>query len=64
MRSWLEKNALEMYSAENKRKNIVAERNIRSLEKQNLKEYDFNIKKCVYCLIIIQYVYHVMNKYA
>ena len=49
MRSWLEKNALEMYSAKNKRENVVAERNIRSLEKQNLNEYDFNFKKCIYC---------------
>ena len=47
MKSWLEKNAIEMYSAHNKEKSVVAERFI-NLQEQNLQIHDFSIKKCVY----------------
>ena len=33
MKSWLEKNTIEMYSADNKGKSFVAERFIRTLKK-------------------------------
>ena len=46
MKSWLEDNdVIEMYSALNQRKSIVAERFIRTLKKQNLQIHDFIIKK-------------------
>ena len=46
MKSWLEDNdVIEMHSALNQRKSIVAERFIRTLKKQNLEIYDFIIKK-------------------
>ena len=37
-----------MYSTYKKGKFVVAERFIRTLKKQNIQIYDFNIKKCVY----------------
>ena len=45
MKSWLEKNDIEMHSTHNEGKSVVAERFIR---KQDLQTHDFNIKKCVY----------------
>ena len=47
MKSWLEKNAIEMYSTHNEGKSVVAERFIRTLKKKIYKEIDFNIKKYV-----------------
>ena len=44
MESWLEKSDIEMYSAHNEGKSVVAERFIRTLRNKK----DFNIKKCVY----------------
>ena len=35
MKSWLEKNFIEMYSTHNEGKSIFAERSIRTLKKQN-----------------------------
>ena len=47
MKSWLEKNDIEMYSTHNEGKSVVAERFIRTIKK-NPQIHDFNIKKCVY----------------
>ena len=48
LKSWLQNNSLEMYSAHNQEKFIVAERFIRTLKKIILQIYDFNVKKFVY----------------
>ena len=37
MKSWLEKNDIEMYSTHNEGKSVVAERFIRTLKKKNYK---------------------------
>ena len=37
MKSWLEKNAIEMYAIHNEGKSVVAERFIRTLKKENYK---------------------------
>ena len=37
MKSWLEKNYVEMYSTHNERKSVVAERSIRTLKTKILK---------------------------
>ena len=47
MKSWLEKNAIEMYSTHNQRKSAIAEIFIRTLKK-NLSIHDFSFKKCLY----------------
>ena len=47
MKSWLEKNTIEMYSTHNEETFVVAERLIRTLKNKTYK-YDLNIKKCVY----------------
>ena len=47
MKSWLEKNDIEIYSTHNEGKSVVAERFIRTIKKK-LQIHDFNIKKCVY----------------
>ena len=47
MRSWLEKNDIEMYSTYNEGKSAVPEKIIRIL-KNNFFKYDFNIKNCLY----------------
>ena len=47
MKSWLEKNDIEMYSTHNEGKSAVPEKLIRTL-KNNFFKYDFNIKKCLY----------------
>ena len=47
MKSWLEKNAVEMYSTHNELKSVIAERFIRTLNK--IYKYMISIsKKCVY----------------
>ena len=48
MKSWLEKNDIQMYSKHNEGKSVVAERFIRTLKKKIYKLYDFNIKECIY----------------
>ena len=48
MKSWLEKNDIEIYSTHNEGKSIVAERFIRDNKEQDLQIHDFNIKKCIY----------------
>ena len=48
MKSQLEKNDIEMYSAHNEGKSVVPERFIRTIKKKILQIHDFNIKKCVY----------------
>ena len=48
MKSWLLDNDVEMYSTYDEGKSSVGERFIRTLKKQNLQIYDFNIKKYVY----------------
>ena len=45
MKSWLEKNEIEMYSTHNEGKSVIGERFIRILKN---KIHDFSIKKCVY----------------
>ena len=44
MKSWLEVNAIEMYSVPSEEKSVVAERFIRTLKNKNLYIYDFKIK--------------------
>ena len=48
MKSWLEKNDIEMYSTHIEGKSVVAEIFFRTLKTKNLQTYGFNIKKCVY----------------
>ena len=50
VKSWLQDNDIEMYSTHNEGKYVVAERFIRTLEKDicKLQMYDFNMKKRVY----------------
>ena len=50
MKSWLEKNAIEMYSTHNKGKSVVAERFMRIL-KNKIYMYMTSISKNVYILI-------------
>ena len=47
IKSWLEKNAIEMYSAHNEGKSVVAERFIRTL-KNRIYKYMTSISKSVY----------------
>ena len=47
MKSWLEKNEIEMYSKYNKGKSVVAERFIRTL-KSRIYKYMTSISKNVY----------------
>ena len=47
MKSWLEKNAVEMHSAHNEGKHVVTERFIRTL-KNNIYKYMTSILKTVY----------------
>ena len=47
MKSWLEKNAIEMYSAHNEGKSVVAERFIRTL-KNRIFKYMNSLSKIVY----------------
>ena len=47
MKSWLEKNATEMYSTHNERKSVIVERFIRTLENKIYK-YMTSISKKVY----------------
>ena len=48
VKSYLEKNDIEMYSTDNEGKSVVAERFIRTLKTKICKYIDFCIKKCVY----------------
>ena len=48
MKSWLQHNESVMYSTHNEGKSAVAERFMRTLEKQSLQIHDLNIKKCLY----------------
>ena len=48
MKSWLEKNDIEMYSTHNEGKSIVAERFIRSLLKIRIYKYNISISRNVY----------------
>ena len=47
MKSWLEKNSMEMYSIHNERKSVVAERFIRTL-KSKICKYITSISKIGY----------------
>ena len=47
MKSWLEKNSIEMYSAHNERKSVVAERFIIAL-KNKIYKYMTSVSKNVY----------------
>ena len=43
MKSWLEKNAIEMYSIHNERKSVVSERLIRTLKNKIYKYMNINV---------------------
>ena len=58
MKSWLEANAVEMYSAHNEGKSVVAERFIRTL-KNKIYKYTTSISKNVY----IDQLDDIVNKY-
>ena len=58
MKSWLEKNAIEMYSIHNERKSVVTERLIRTL-KNRIYKYMTSISKNVY----IEKLDDIVNKY-
>ena len=47
MRSWLEKDSIEVYSTHNEGKSVIAERCIRIL-KNKIYKCDFSFKKCFY----------------
>ena len=48
MKSWLEKNAIEMYSIHNEWKSIISERFNRTLKHRVYKFMTSILKKCVY----------------
>ena len=51
MKSWLEKNDIEIYSTNNDGKSVVAEKFIRTLKNKNYKymtSKNVVIKKCLY----------------
>ena len=48
IKSWLEKNDMEMYSILNERKSVLAERFIRTLKKNKIYKYMTSISKNVY----------------
>ena len=58
MKSWLEKNAIKMYSTHNERKSVVAERFIRTL-KNKIYKYMTSISKNMY----IDNLDDIVNKY-
>ena len=58
MKTWLEKNAIEMYSAHNEGKSVIAERFIRTL-KNKIYKYMSSISKNVY----IDKLDDIVNKY-
>ena len=53
MKSWLEKNAIEMYSTRNERKSVVAERFIRTLKN---KVYKYMTSMSKMCILIHQMI--------
>ena len=58
MKSWLEKNAIEMYSTHNEGKSVIAERFIRTL-KSKIYKYMTSLSKNVY----IDKLDGILNKY-
>ena len=58
MKSWLEKNVIEMYSAHNEGKSVVAERFIRTV-KNKIYKYMTSVAKNVF----IDKVDNISNKY-
>ena len=48
MKSWLEKNAIEMYSTHNERKSVVAERFIRTLKSRMCKYMTSIPQMCIF----------------
>ena len=62
MKSWLEKNYIEMYSIHNERKSAVAERFIRTLKTKNYK-YMNTISKNVYIDILDDIINEYNNTY-
>ena len=68
MKSWLEKNGIEMCSTLNEGKFVVAARFIRTLKNKIYKYmtsgsknvYDISFKKCLYCLYELD---DIVNKY-
>ena len=60
MKSWLEKNTIEMYSTHNKGKSVIAERFLRTLNiKNKIYKYIISKPKKVY----IDKLDHIVNKY-
>ena len=48
MKSWLEKNDIEMYSTHNEGNSVIAERIIRTLKNKIIKYMTLISKKCLY----------------
>ena len=48
MKSFLDKNDMEMCSTYNEEKSVIAKKLIRTLKEQNVQIHDFSFKKCVY----------------
>ena len=64
MKSWLEKNAIEMYSTNNKRKSVVAERFIRTLKKKIYKcvtSISKNVYVVKFCRIVNNTAIHIIE---
>ena len=61
MKSWLEKNALEIYSAHNERKFVLAKRFIRTLKNKIYKCVTSVSKVCVLINQMIQLINTIMS---
>ena len=62
IKSWLEKNAIEMYSTHNEGKSVIAERSIRTL-KNKINKYMTSILKNVYIVKLDDLVIKYNNTY-
>ena len=60
MKSWLEKNDIEMYSTHSKVKSVIAKRFVRTLKNKIYKYYMTSISKNVY----IDNLDDIVNKYS
>ena len=59
LKSWLEKNAVDIYLTDNEGKSVIAERFIRTLKRNKIYRYMTSISKNVY----IDKLNDVLNKY-
>ena len=62
VKSWLEKNSIEMYSTHNERKSVVAKRSMRTL-KNEIYKYMNSVSKNVYIDKLDKIVYKYNNTY-